>query len=462
MKQINLKALSVLDGRYAKLVEDFQDIFSEYGLIKERVFVEISWLQFIIKDLKLVDFEISDSDIKNIKKISEDFDIKAAERVKTIEAETNHDVKAVEYYIKERLQAAGLVKLKEWVHFGCTSEDINNASYAIMIKKGKDIGKKHLKNLLLRLEELAERYQSVSMLSRTHGQPASPTTIGKEFINFAFKIKKELKILYNIKSNAKFNGASGNYNAHNFVFPNIDWIKASEKFISEYLDVKPAFYTTQINCYNYISETLHSITRAASIIIDIDRDMWGYISFGYFKQKIVKKETGSSTMPHKVNPIDFENSEGNMGICISIAEHLAIKLLNSRFQRDLTDSAALRNIGAIFGYFIIGIKSVLKGLNKIEVNSKIIEDDLNNNMELLAEPIQTAMRVFNEESPYERLKEITRGKKITKQELDSFIDTLEKTPEEFKEKLKALTPASYTGLASGLIDKYFEDKKIRQ
>jgi len=303
-----------------------------------------------------------------------------------------------------------------------------------MIKKGKNIAKKYLKSLLLKIEQLAKYYKRIPMLSKTHGQPATPTTIGKEFINFAFKIKEELNLLDNIKPCAKFNGASGNYNAHHFVFPDIDWIKASEKFISEYLLVKPTFYTTQINCYNYISETLHSIIRASSIIIDIDRDMWGYISFGYFKQKVNKKETGSSTMPHKVNPIDFENSEGNMGICISIAEHLAVKLLNSRFQRDLTDSTALRNIGAIFGYFIIGIKSVLKGLNKIEANYKIIQHDLNNNIELLAEPIQTAMRVFNENTPYEKLKKLTRGKKITKEELNSFIDTLQKTPEEIKKK----------------------------
>ncbi|MBW1649790.1 MAG: adenylosuccinate lyase [Deltaproteobacteria bacterium] len=459
MKQINLKALSVLDGRYEKIVEELQNIFSEYGLIEQRVFVEISWLQFIIKELKLINFDISDSEIKTIQEISDDFDIKAAKRIKTIEAKTNHDVKAVEYYIKERLKAAGLLKLKEWIHFGCTSEDINNASYAIMIKKGKNVAKKHLESLISKIEWIAEYYQRIPMLSRTHGQPASPTTIGKEFINFAFKINEELKVLDNIKPCAKFNGASGNYNAHNFVFPNIDWIKASEKFISEYLFVKSTLYTTQINCYNYISEILHSITRASSIIIDIDRDMWGYISFGYFKQKLIEKETGSSTMPHKINPIDFENSEGNMGICISIAEHLAVKLLNSRFQRDLTDSTALRNIGAIFGYFIIGIKSVLKGLDKIKPNFKIIQQDLTNNIELLAEPIQTAMRVFNEEAPYEKLKELTRGKKVTKEELDSFIDRLQKTPEQVKKKLKALTPTLYTGLAVALTENYFEKYK---
>lgn len=455
----NISALSVLDGRYEKLVKELNPIFSEYGFIKHRIFTEIEWLKFLIKELKLP--SISETDEKNISTLDaiiENFNENEALSVKEIEKKTNHDVKAVEYYIKEKLSETGLGGLKEWTHFACTSDDINNISYALMIKKGIKIACDNVRSILEQLEYLGKKYKSYPMLAKTHGQPATPTTVGKEFIVFAWRIRKELNNLEHIKISAKINGASGNYNAHFFVFPEIDWINASRKFLAEYLNLVPAFYTTQINQYNHISEFLHSMIRLASIVIDIDRDMWGYISFDYFKQRIKKEETGSSVMPHKVNPIDFENSEGNMGVAISIMEHLAVKLLNSRFQRDLTDSTALRNLGAVFGYFLVGIKSLLKGLSKIEINKEAIEKDFERNIEILAEPIQTAMRVFNEENPYEKLKSLTRGKKIVKNDLDIFIDSLKNVPHNIKSRMKSLTPNKYIGLSEVLVDKYFNEE----
>ncbi len=450
----NIKALSVLDGRYSRLTEELRDVFSEYGLIKHRVFVEIQWLAFLVNDLKLS--EINDSDIQKINTIADDFDSEAALRIKAIERTTNHDVKAVEYYIKEQLEANGLDSVKEWIHFSCTSEDINNTSYALMLKKGKAIVMKHMTDVLEKIESLGKNYKSVPMMSRTHGQPATPTTVGKEFINFAWRLKTELKSIENADIQAKINGATGNYNAHSFVFPEIDWIEAGKKFISDYLEVTPLLYTTQINPYSYISSLLHSMIRAASIIIDLNRDMWGYISIGYFKQKLKEGEVGSSTMPHKVNPIDFENGEGNMGIAISMMEHLAVKLLNSRFQRDLTDSTVLRNLGALFGYILIGFQNTLKGLSRIDLNRDAIDKDIDDNLELLAEPVQTVMRAFEEENPYEKLKALTRGKKITRKALDDLIDSLEKVPEDYKERMKALSVDKYTGLAEKLVDRYFK------
>ncbi len=450
----SITALSTLDGRYKRLTTELRDTFSEFGLIKYRVKVEAEWLKFLVKELKLADF--SEDALAKIDSIAENLDAEEALKVKAIERTTNHDVKAVEYYIKDRLDEAGLSDIKEWVHFACTSDDINNTAYALMIKEGVAIAKTKIKEVLAKLEELAKRYKTEPMMSRTHGQPATPTTTGKELINFAWRIKKELENIENIDIAAKMNGATGNFNAHYFAFPDIDWIAAEKKFISEYLGITPLLLTTQINPNNYIAETLHSLIRTASITIDIDRDMWGYISLGYFKQKVKEGEVGSSTMPHKVNPIDFENSEGNMGIAISMMEHLAVKLLNSRFQRDLTDSTVLRNMGALFGYFLIGLKNTLKGLGKIELNSPVMQKDLDNNQELLAEPIQTVMRVYGEENPYEKLKELTRGVQITTEMLENFIDSLEKVPADVKERMKKLTPATYTGLAVELVDEYFK------
>ena len=449
----SIQAISVFDGRYCHYTKELNEIFSEYGLIKHRVFVEIQWLKFLFQELA---FEtVSEDDIKQIDSIFFDFNADSALQVKEIEKETNHDVKAVEYFIKQKLTAMGMVHLKEWVHFACTSDDINNTSYALMVKEGRAKLIEDIGSVIKKIESYAKEYKGVPMMSRTHGQPATPTTVGKELINYAWRLKVELTNLKLLYVHAKMNGASGNFNAHQFVFPDVDWIAASEKFISQYLGLIPILYTTQINPNNYLSEILHNLIRIASTIIDLDRDMWGYISLGYFKQKTVPGEVGSSTMPHKVNPIDFENSEGNMGMAISIMAHLAVKLLNSRFQRDLTDSTVLRNLGAVWGYLVIGLQSTIKGLNKIAINNEVIKNDLEANPELLAEAIQTAMRVFKEENPYEKLKGLTRGRRICLDDIGQFIDNLEKVPEALKVRMKKLTVNHYTGLAEKLVDHYF-------
>ncbi len=457
-----IKAITALDGRYSRLTHELADVFSEYGLIKHRVQVEVEWLKFIISDLKLVrndELDLGPLDFKLIDEIFTCFDVQDAEQIKTIESKTNHDVKAVEYFIKDKLDKGGLSRIREWVHFACTSEDINNTAYALMLKKGKDLSTNLLNLSIEKLEEKAIAYKSIPMMSRTHGQPATPTTVGKEFVNFAWRIRQETLFLEEKKVEAKINGATGNYNAHWFVFPEIDWIDASKRFITQHLNLEPILFTTQINPYSSLSQVLHSLVRAAAILIDFDRDMWGYISLGYFKQRIKEGETGSSTMPHKVNPIDFENSEGNMGLAISMMEHLSVKLQQSRFQRDLSDSTVLRSLGSAFGYFSIGVKNALKGLSKLDLNAQALADDLENNQELLAEPFQTAMRVFGEENPYERLKDLTRGHKIGKKELQTFVDGLEKVPQDFKNRMGQLTPATYVGLAEKLVDTYFNTKR---
>ncbi|MDY6824631.1 MAG: adenylosuccinate lyase [Thermodesulfobacteriota bacterium] len=450
-----LTALSVLDGRYAKLTGTLARVFSEYGLIRMRVYVELQWLKFLGRELAL--FELSDADVKKIDAIAESFDANEARSVKSIEKTTNHDVKAVEYYIKTQLDSAGLSAIREWTHFACTSEDINNTAYALMIRQGRDEIADGFAAVLSNIEALAREHKAVPMMSRTHGQPATPTTVGKEFVNFAWRLRRELEKLKAAEIHGKVNGASGNFNAHAVVFPDIDWIDASHRFVSEYLLAVPLLWTTQINPYSYIAELLQVMNRGAAILIDLDRDMWGYISFGYFKQKLKEGEVGSSTMPHKVNPIDFENSEGNLGIAISLMEHLSVKLLQSRFQRDLSDSTVLRNLGAVFGYVMIGLKNALKGLNKIDINIELINEDLTANPALLAEPIQTVMRVFGEADPYEKLKALTRGKSITNDDFITLIDSLQKVPPEYKERLKTLTCDTYTGKAEELVKLYFEE-----
>ncbi|MCP4020601.1 MAG: adenylosuccinate lyase [Desulfobacteraceae bacterium] len=452
-----IKAISPLDGRYNRITNDLEDIFSEYGLIKHRVLVEVEWLKFIIQDLKLVTFDVPD--LKKLDSIISNFNENDANTIKNIEKETNHDVKAVEYFIKNRLDDMGFSDIKEWVHFSCTSDDINNISYALMLEKGTRMAVGLLDEFIETIEEKAKAYKSVPMMSRTHGQPATPTTVGKEFINFAWRILQEKTLLEGKKVQAKINGATGNYNAHSFVFPDVDWVSASERFLSQSLKLEPILFTTQINPGSSLSFILHSLIRSAAVMIDFDRDLWGYISLGYFKQRVKKGETGSSTMPHKVNPIDFENSEGNMGIAISMMEHLCVKLQISRFQRDLSDSTVLRSLGSAFGYFSIGMKNALKGLSKVDLNIDVLKKDLADNPALLAEPFQTAMRVFGEENPYERLKELTRGQKIGKKELYQFVDTLEKVPSDFKIRMKKLTPDTYVGLAESLVDIYFSRRK---
>ncbi len=451
-----LRALSVLDGRYASLTNGLNEIFSEYGLIKHRLYVELQWLQFLGQELSL--FKLSASDIKRIERIFTNFNFEAARRIKTIEATTNHDVKAVEYYIKEVLNTTGISHIEEWTHFACTSEDINNTAYALMIRQGRDLALNIVGDMLEIIEKLARDYQHIPMMARTHGQPATPTTAGKEFVNFAWRLRREQEKLASAAIEAKMNGASGNLNAHYLVFPNIDWISASQTFIKKYLQATPLLFTTQINPYSYIAELLQILIRISTVLIDFDRDMWGYISLGYFKQKLKKGEVGSSTMPHKVNPIDFENSEGNLGIAISLMEHLSTKLLISRFQRDLSDSTVLRNLGAVFGYFLIGVQNGLKGVKKIDINQPEIFKDLQQNAELLAEPIQTVMRVFGEDQPYEKLKELTRGKHVSNKELAEFIESLRAVPQEFKDRLKNLTCDQYIGVADKLVDFYFNNR----
>ena len=449
-----ITSLTALDGRYAGLTSDLTGIFSEYGLIRHRVKVEIEWLKFIINDLKLIKAESANIEI--LDRISENFKPEDAQKVKDIEKVTNHDVKAVEYYIKDKLEASGIRHLKEWIHFACTSDDINNVSYALMLKKAKAEVLELLRLLLADLEKKALKYKAEAMMSRTHGQPATPTTVGKEFINFAWRLNQEIHILENKTIQAKINGATGNFNAHHFVYPEINWIEASERFLSQRLQLEPALFTTQVNPNHSLAYILHTMIRIAAIVIDFDRDMWGYISLGYFKQKVKAGEIGSSTMPHKVNPIDFENSEGNMGLAISLMEHLSVKLQISRFQRDLSDSTVLRSLGSVFGYFVIAIKNTLKGLGKIELDRDVLLKDMEKHPELLAEPLQTAMRVFGEENPYERLKDLTRGKQITQADIKAFVDSMEKVPEDFKQRMRALSPQSYSGLGEQLVDYYFE------
>ena len=451
-----INALTALDGRYAGLTAELADIFSEYGLIKHRVFVEIEWLKFILSDLKLA--KLDAQRIEQLDQIVQSFDMEDAQTVKDIEKQTNHDVKAVEYFIKNKLDGSGLGDIKEWVHFACTSDDINNISYALMLKKGKETATLLLRQLLADIEHKAMQYRSVPMMSRTHGQPASPTTVGKEFVNFAWRILQETNLIAEKPVQAKINGATGNYNAHYFVYPEINWIEASGRFMTTHLNLEPIFFTTQVNPNHSIGFILHAMIRAAAIIIDLDRDMWGYISLGYFKLRAKKGETGSSTMPHKVNPIDFENSEGNMGLAISMMEHLSVKLQKSRFQRDLSDSTVLRSLGSVFGYFAIGVRNTIKGLSKIDLNEAVIQQDLEENPALLSEPFQTAMRVFGEENPYERLKALTRGHKISKKDLEDFVERLEKVPPDFKQRMMQLTPQTYVGLAENLVDLYFSKK----
>ena len=448
-------ALGVLDGRYRRLTEDLRDIFSEYGLIRHRLVVELRWLRFLVERLKLV--RLSPEELDRMDGMLADFGPEEALKIKAIERVTNHDVKAVEYYIKERLEGLGLGDAREWVHFACTSDDINNTAYALMLREGRDFILARGQEVLEALEGLARTTRSAAMMSRTHGQPATPTTMGKEMVNFAWRLREEMKGLRGVEIGAKMNGATGNFNAHAAAFPEVDWIGASEVFVSEYLKVSPLLYSTQINPNHSIAQVLHAMVRMAGVLMDLDRDMWGYISLGYFRQRLKEGEVGSSTMPHKVNPIDFENGEGNLGLAVALMEHMAFKLLQSRFQRDLTDSTVLRNMGALFGYMTIGCRNTLKGLGKVALDPLRLEEDLAANPELLAEPVQTVMRVYGEETPYEKLKELTRGRKMTLEDFGRLIDSLEKVPEEAKAGLRRLTPAAYVGLAEALVDRYFSE-----
>ncbi len=449
MQLTSLTAVSPVDGRYGSRTTALRPIFSEYGLIRNRVLVEVRWLQRLAAHPSIAEVApFSETANAALNKLAEDFQLEHAERVKEFERTTNHDVKAVEYLLKEQAQKLPeLQKVTEFIHFACTSEDINNLSHALMLREGRDdVLLPLMRQLAASLRELSVEFADVPMLSRTHGQPASPTTLGKEFANVVYRLERQIEQVAAIPLLGKINGAVGNYNAHLSAYPDIDWEANAKEFIEGDLGLTFNPYTTQIEPHDYIAELFDAVARFNTILIDFDRDVWGYISLGYFKQKTVEGEIGSSTMPHKVNPIDFENSEGNLGIANAIFQHLASKLPISRWQRDLTDSTVLRNLGVGMAHSVIAYEATLKGVGKLEVNPQKIAEDLDNCWEVLAEPVQTVMRRYGIENPYEKLKDLTRGKGISAEALQVFIETLD-LPEEAKVQLRALTPANYIGNA---------------
>jgi adenylosuccinate lyase len=447
-----LNALSPLDGRYKSKLDDLRPYFSEYALIKHRAMVEVEWLKALARETALQEISpFSTGTIEELAKAIDSFGETEAAQVKAIESRTNHDVKALEYWLKERFDGNPEIRaISEFIHFACTSEDINNLSHGLMLKQGRDqVMLPMLDKLIARLTELSKELADLPMLSHTHGQPASPTTLGKELANVVYRLRRQRKQLVSVEILGKINGAVGNFNAHLSAYPEFDWESFARKFV-ESLGLTYNPYTIQIEPHDYMAELYDVLARINTILIDINRDIWGYISMGYFKQKVKAGEIGSSTMPHKVNPIDFENSEGNLGMANAMLRHLAEKLPISRWQRDLTDSTVLRNMGVAFGYTLLGYDSCLKGLDKLEANPKQLAHDLNHNWEVLAEPIQTVMRRYGIENPYEQLKELTRGKGgITQASLHSFINELQ-IPDAAKQALLEMTPASYTGKAAEL------------
>jgi adenylosuccinate lyase len=448
-----LTALSPIDGRYGDKTIELRTIFSEYGLLKYRVQVEIRWLQKLASQAEILEVPaLSQLALDHLNKIIEQFNEKDALRIKEIEKTTNHDVKAVEYFLKEKVSTnEELRAINEFIHFACTSEDINNLSYALMLKTAKDtILVPYWKKVIDKIVSQAKVHRDIPLLSRTHGQPATPSTVGKEFANVAYRLQRQLNQLESIEILGKANGATGNYNAHITAYPEVNWHKFSKEFVNS-LGLKWNPYTTQIEPHDYIAEFFDCVARFNTIMIDFNRDVWGYIALNHFKQKTIAGEIGSSTMPHKVNPIDFENSEGNLGIANAIMGHLGSKLPISRWQRDLSDSTVLRNLGVGIGYAIIAYQSTLKGLNKLEVNYDHLLEELNCNWEILAEPIQTVMRRYSIEKPYEKLKEFTRGKSVNAKEIKQFIDSLD-LPEIEKTRLKQLMPANYIGYAANFVD----------
>ena len=455
MELTALTALSPIDGRYQDKAAALRPIFSEFGLLKFRVTVEVRWLQKLASHAQINEVPaFSEKANDYLNQIVENFSIEDANRIKTIERTTNHDVKAVEYFLKEKCEALPeLQKINEFIHFACTSEDINNTSHALMLKTAREeVLLPEWKKVIDAVVELANRYKDIPLLSRTHGQPASPTTIGKEMANVAYRLKRQYKQLENLEILAKINGAVGNYNAHLSAYPDVDWHAFSQEFITQSLGVTWNPYTTQIEPHDYIAEFFDCVARFNTIVIDFDRDMWGYIALNHFKQRTIAGEIGSSTMPHKVNPIDFENSEGNLGLANAVMNHLGQKLPISRWQRDLTDSTVLRNLGVGLGYALIAYAATLKGISKLEVNEQHLRDELDQNWEVLAEPIQTVMRRYGIEKPYEKLKELTRGKRVDGEAMRQFIDGLE-LPQVEKDRLKQMTPAAYIGYAVELVEK---------
>jgi adenylosuccinate lyase len=446
-----ITALSPLDGRYESKVSALRGHFSEFGLIRNRVKVEVEWLKALAAEPALAEIApFSAATVAELDDVIAAFSVADGEAVKAIEATTNHDVKAMEYWLKERLgHNVEVMKVTEFIHFGCTSEDINNVSHALMLRDGRDtVLLPALDKIIDRLVELAHQLADLPMLARTHGQPASPTTLGKEMANVVYRLRRVRKSIASVELTAKFNGAVGNYNAHLSAYPEFDWEGFNGRFV-ESLGLTFNPYTIQIEPHDAMAELFDATARANTIVLDICRDIWMYISLGYFKQKLKAGEIGSSTMPHKVNPIDFENAEGNLGLANSVLRHLADKLPVSRMQRDLTDSTVLRNMGVAFGYAVLAYDSCLRGLGKLEAEPARLAADLDACWEVLAEPIQTVMRRYGIENPYEQLKELTRGKGITKEALQEFIGTLA-IPEAEKARLMQMTPGSYTGKAAEL------------
>lgn len=445
-----LSAISPVDGRYSNKTKPLNTIFSEFGLIKYRVLVEVEWLKALSNNESITEVPLfSEKAINLLDGIVNNFSIDDANSVKTIESTTNHDVKAVEYFLKDKIKGSEeLESVSEFFHFACTSEDINNLSHALMLTKGREVVVDEMSSVLSSIASLAKDNASVPMLSRTHGQTASPTTLGKEMANFAYRLDRQIKQLKQVKIMGKFNGAVGNYNAHLSAYPELDWQKISKDFV-EHLGINQAAYTTQIEPHDYIAEYFHAMNRFNTILIDFCRDIWGYVSLGYFKQKTVSGEVGSSTMPHKVNPIDFENGEGNLGIANALNSHLAEKLSISRWQRDLSDSTVLRNLGVSCAHSLISYASILKGIGKLETNTARMQEDLENSWEVLAEPIQTVMRRYGIEKPYEKLKELTRGQAIDSKIIAKFVDGLD-IPKEAKMELSNLNPNNYIGDADKL------------
>ena len=451
MKVSTLKALSPADGRYAEKVNGLRDIVSEYGLIRFRVLVEVRWLQALADEKDIPEIGPLSPVMKDLlNSIVDGFSLDDAERVKKIEATTNHDVKAVEYFIREKLgDGPDTAVLKDFLHFGCTSEDINNLAYALMLRTARsDVLIPQMRTVKAKLQAMARQNADLAMLSRTHGQPASPTTLGKEIANFVKRLEAAQRQFGNVAILGKFNGAVGNFNAHCVTYPDVDWRGVSERFVAA-LGLKPNSHTTQIEPHDWTAEYAHALSRYDTILIDLCRDFWSYISLGYFRQKVARDEVGSSTMPHKVNPIDFENAEGNLGMANALLGHLAEKLPVSRWQRDLTDSTVQRNFGIALAYVVIALASMLKGLDKLQVNPDALQADIADAWELLAEAVQTVMRRYGIPEPYEKLKALTRGQAVTRELLHGFIDTLE-IPASEKTRLLALTPSSYLGLASEL------------
>ncbi len=450
MKVSPLRALSPVDGRYAEKVDDLRNTFSEFGLIRFRVLVEVRWLQCLADEPDIAELGPVSSVMKDVlNRIVDDFSLDDAERVKLIESTTNHDVKAVEYFIREKLGDGPETQvLKDFLHFSCTSEDINNLSYALMLRESRsDVLLPQMRRLRNQLKTMAHENADVPMLSRTHGQTASPTTLGKELANVVARLDRAQRQFAAVEILGKFNGAVGNYNAHVAAYPNVDWPAISHRFI-EALGLHPNPYTTQIEPHDWTAEYAHALLRYNTILIDFARDIWAYISLGYFKQKVARNEVGSSTMPHKVNPIDFENAEGNLGVANALLGHFAEKLPISRWQRDLTDSTVQRNFGVATGHVVIAMRSLQKGVGKLQVNQDKIHADVSVAWEVLAEAVQTVMRRYGIPEPYEKLKSLTRGQAVSKEILVDFVNSLD-IPDDAKRRLLDLTPESYTGLATG-------------